>query len=348
MIIFIVLFILLIFYKSKFKRKGIFDDFLSKNRTDSIKGIFIVVVFISHISEYYSVSGTDLTAWYDYSFFLPAKALGQLSVVMFLFYSGYGIKESINLKGNKYINSIPNRRILNTLVNFDIAVFIYCIVLNKDYSIVTIISSLLGWDSVGNSNWYIFDIIILYFFTYIAYRINSKHSILIIGLLISLFIMLLSIYKGTWWYNTLYAYWAGICFSEYKNVLITKTKKNFLYTTLFIIAGALISLCIYLIFYDQFKNDKEFIGGIVFNMMSVSFAFIVVIFTMKVSIQNRCLIFIGKNLFPIYIYQRLPMITLSNMYPFLVTDYPPIYLLLCIIITVTISLLYKYFSLNIL
>lgn len=43
---------------------------------------------------------------------------------VFLFYSGYGIMESIKNKGEKYISTVPKKRILNVLVNFDIAVLI--------------------------------------------------------------------------------------------------------------------------------------------------------------------------------------------------------------------------------
>ena len=43
--------------------------------------------------------------------------LEQLMVTMFLFYSGYGVMESIKRKGDDYIKSFPKKRILTTLIN---------------------------------------------------------------------------------------------------------------------------------------------------------------------------------------------------------------------------------------
>lgn len=100
---FLIVILFLICHKIQILGRGICTDYLSKNKTDTIKGIFIIIVFTNHIKEYYVKAGTDLTAWYDNAFFLPAKAFGQLMVVMFLFYSGYGVAESIKKKGEAYI-----------------------------------------------------------------------------------------------------------------------------------------------------------------------------------------------------------------------------------------------------
>ena len=43
--------------------------------------------------------------------------MGQLVVVMFLFYSGYGIGESYKKKGVNYVQQMPVHRILTTLLN---------------------------------------------------------------------------------------------------------------------------------------------------------------------------------------------------------------------------------------
>ena len=48
-----------------------------------------------------------------------------LMVTMFLFYSGYGVFESIKKKKEKYINTIPKRRFLKTLINFAIFYIFY-------------------------------------------------------------------------------------------------------------------------------------------------------------------------------------------------------------------------------
>ena len=57
------------------------DHYLSRETTVSVNGLFIIIVFFSHIQSYIALP--------------PAvhgvtSGLGQLMVAMFLFYSGYG------------------------------------------------------------------------------------------------------------------------------------------------------------------------------------------------------------------------------------------------------------------
>lgn len=81
----------------------------------------------------------------------------QLVVVPFLFYSGYGVMNSIKNKGTAYVNSIPRNRVLNTMVNFGVAVSIFIcmnLILGIPMELKQAILSYLSWESVGNSNWY--------------------------------------------------------------------------------------------------------------------------------------------------------------------------------------------------
>ena len=140
-------------------------DYLNKENTTCIKGIFILIVFYSHLCKYIPYQSTKDFLMYDLRQFL-----GQLMVTMFLFYSGYGIYESIKKKKNNYINNIPIKRILITLLNFDIAVLIYAVInqlIGNSKSIQEILLAFTGWISIGNDCWYIFAILLLYLSTYI-------------------------------------------------------------------------------------------------------------------------------------------------------------------------------------
>lgn len=341
----LLLIIALMLYNARFS-SGLFCDYLSKNKTDAIKGIFIIIVFTSHIKEYYVQAGADLTAWYDNAFFLPAKALGQLMVVMFLFYSGYGVAESIKKKGEAYIRKIPKRRVLGTLANFDVAVVVFAVaslLLGKTIGTEQFLLSLVGWSDVGNSNWYIFCIIVCYALTYISYRLNSKPGGRILFLLLIVYAITMSFFKGTWWYNIVFAYGAGILFSEHKESILVRFTQQ--YTKCLILTGSGFVTCLicYLTFYGAFKTNMEVAGAFVFNVMSVFFALLVVIITMKVSFQNKALVWLGTNLFPLYIYQRLPMMVLTTLYPAtLVAAHPYVFLLLCVATTGGIAWGYKF------
>ena len=95
-------------------------DYIDKNNSSYIKGIFILVVFASHIIQYAKYNKPLDKVGLNF-----LLEFGQLMVTMFLFYSGYGVYESIKNKGKQYVNSMPKKRILNTLINFDLSVLLY-------------------------------------------------------------------------------------------------------------------------------------------------------------------------------------------------------------------------------
>lgn len=130
-------------------------DYLGREQCESVKGIFILLVFFSHFMGYVRQTG-------GVAFDMP---LGQLIVTLFLFYSGYGVMESIRTKGAAYVREMPKRRILTTLLNFDIAVLAFIgvdLLLGQSLTAKQCLLSLVAWDSVGNSNWYIFVILLCY------------------------------------------------------------------------------------------------------------------------------------------------------------------------------------------
>ena len=350
MAVFLILLLLVFFYDVQIAYKGGYSDFLSKSKTDAIKGIFIVIVFINHIKEYYIQAGADMSAWYDKAFFLPASALGQLMVVMFLFYSGYGVTESIKKKGEAYIKNIPKRRVLGTLANFDVAVVVFTVaslLIGKTVGAEQFLLSLVGWSDVGNSNWYIFSIIVCYALTYLSFQINRKRGVALLSSFLVGYAFIMSFYKGTWWYNTVFAYGAGAMLSEHKEWLMTQWKQHYSKWLVIATLGFLVCLGCYLTFYKYFKSNMETTGAMVFNIMSVFFAYLIVLITMKVSIRNGVLVWLGTNLFPLYIYQRLPMMILTTLFPsILVASHPYIFLILCMGITVCIAWGYKFIQIK--
>lgn len=150
MIYIFAIYILLIIISSRIDNN---NDYLSPEKTTTIKGIFIVLVFFSHFNSYVMYSNT-----LDNVYVKIIGYVGQAMVAPFLFYSGYGVMEQITKKGNSYIKSIPIKRFLVTMIKFDLAVFLFYIInifLNNTISLKKILLSFIGWDSLGNSNWYI-------------------------------------------------------------------------------------------------------------------------------------------------------------------------------------------------
>lgn len=71
----------------KFSFKDGFADYCSPERTGAIKGIFVFIVVLSHARSYFPILEAPQGAFYRefLNFF------GQLMVVVFLMYSGYGV-----------------------------------------------------------------------------------------------------------------------------------------------------------------------------------------------------------------------------------------------------------------
>ncbi len=225
MIAFYLLLCLLIVWRIRFKPEGYLSDYLSFDTTNAIKGIFIALVFIKHATPYVLNSGYVFDdSFLSHAFLFVNSQVGQWIVAMFLFYSGYGIMESIKKKGASYIDSIPRKRILTTLVNFDIAVALFAVLallFHKDYSSKEYLLSFTGWESVGNSNWYIFVIMLCYLIAYLCFRFRVPigkegaypYKAILCFSLLAISVIVLSYVKPSWWYDTMLCFGAGILYS---------------------------------------------------------------------------------------------------------------------------------------
>ena len=342
MILFYLLLFLIVISKLRYNRNHFYSDYLSFDTTNSIKGIFIALVFINHAIPYIYNSGYIFDDSIASKLFLFTNSfVGQWIVAMFLFYSGYGIMESIQKKGHDYISSLPRKRILTTLINFDIAVALFAIVslfTPNEYAIKDYLLSLTGWESVGNSNWYIFVIMLCYLLTYFSFRnYKGKNTYLYVaslGCLILLSVFFLSFLKPSWWYDTVLCF----AFGAYYSILrkhIEPILKRYYWPILSISVLLLICLC----------KIPYSIKGLVYNTFCIVFCLLIIMLSMKIKINNTILIWAGKNLFPLYIYQRIPMIIFASICGgSFVATYPVLYTAVCLSLTLLFGYLYKYWT----
>ena len=338
----ILFYILLFIYKIRFSCKNNYIDYLSYDTTNAIKGIFIALVFITHAIPYVLNSGYVFDDSFASKLFLFIYSfIGQWIVAMFLFYSGYGVMESIQKKGHDYISSLPRKRILTTLVNFDIAVALFALVslfTTNKYTIKEYLLSFIGWESVGNSNWYIFVIMLCYFLTYHSFRNFKGQNIYLYACLLLCLILfsvpLMSLFKPNWWYDTMLCFAAGVFYSVLRKHIEPFLK---LYYWPILIILLLFLLCLNKIPYS--------IKGFTSNAFCLVFCLLIIMLSMKIKINNSVLIWAGKNLFPLYIYQRIPMIILSSFYDgAFVATYPVFYIVVCLLVTLIFTYFYKYWT----
>jgi hypothetical protein len=332
---------LLCLYRIDCRLVGINEDYLCKDKTNSIKGIFIFMIVITHALPYIEHTSYGFDAVGDGVLMWFVRHLDQLIVVMFLFYSGFGIGESYKRKGQNYLNGFPRKRILSTLLNFDVAVIAFLLLalfLGTPITIKQVLFSFVGWESLGNSNWYIFVILLCYLFSYVSLRLPIE-KVWIKALLLFVFCLLvifwLSHEKGKWWYNTIMSYPMGFLYSSYKEP-IERFLKKYYWLSCFVLL---------LLFVALFRRSVDRFC-LSYNALSMVFALLAVSLTMKVSINNPPLRWAGEHLFPIYIYMRIPMIILEHKQPVLIANQPALFIIICLVVTMVIAQLYKHWQIK--
>lgn len=306
-------------------------SYISVGQTTAINGLFTLLVFFSHVSTYITLDGT-----FDKPYSSFKSYLLQLVVAPFLFYSGYGITESIKKKGTSYVRQIPKNRFLKVLLHFDIAVVLFLVlnaILGKSFPVKTVILALTGYSSVGNSNWYIFAVLGLYLIVFAAFMLAGKRKLLgaILTAVLSIgFVYLqMRLKRPDYCYDTIIIFSAGVLFSlvrEQTEKLLTKHEAIY-YTVLGL------SFLAYTFFYLKRKNGIEF-----YSLWGILFMVLVVLFTMKVQIGNGILEFFGSHVFSIYILQRLPMIILSKLG--LAASHKYVFVTLCFFATIVMAVLF--------
>ena len=166
MSIFLVLVLFLLLFQSRINEKDSVSFYsFDREQTTSIKGIFAVIIFLSHVRGYITTSDV----WYNYGYNFTLNQIGQLMVVMFLFYSGYGIVASAK-NNSAYFQRFPIKRIAKTWFHLAVCVILFLIMqlaLSNYYSLGDVLLAFIGWTSIGNSNWFMLVILILYIATYI-------------------------------------------------------------------------------------------------------------------------------------------------------------------------------------
>lgn len=290
-----------------------FKRALDKEQTTCINGIFVVFVFLSHFGQY------EVMPWNGI-----LLAIGQLMVAPFLFFSGYGIMERIKKRGVSYIDSMPRKRILKFYVHFCMALTIYLVlsfVLGKGYSLSRILLSFTGWCSIGNSNWYVFAILVMYSIVYISFKRFKKHELSVCVLLTLLYIVVMKEAKGQdWWYNIILCYPAGMVLSKYKDRVCSVIQKPVFFVLMLVLA-----LALYLTSFPV----------LAYEAIAVTLCVLIVYICAHKEIKNSLFHFLGQYVFEIYILQRISM----NLFNGYLDGW--VYLSVCILVTLVLAYYFK-------
>ena len=303
------------------------SDYMSTDQTTAIKGIFAVLILLSHMSGYVQWNTVPDALGYR-----MIQLIGQLMVTMFFFYSGYGIFVSWSRKKD-YVVTFFKQRFLKVLVHFDVALLLFVVldlVLKIPQTQENWLLCWIGWGSIGNSNWFVFDTLVFYLIALasmlLVKRVQNKQYLFCIIISIFSIIFWGLMYKirrsEIWWYNTVLCFPAGVwygCLQIKIDVFISKS------------LGWVVGMaCVGAAFVALYLH-----GHIVaYTLCAVAFCVVVVWLNVKVKIQNSVLIWMGKQSFSIYILQRIPMIILQR---FGVSTSPFLFAILAVISVLLLS-----------
>lgn len=309
MIIYVIAIAVLCLIGGKPYLRGFNRDYLAKENTDGVRGVFILLIFAAHFIGYVD----PFTAPLDILYRKFWRAMGQAVVTCFLFYSGYGIALNIRQKGEEYVRNMPRRRILSTLLTFDCSVMIYSFLQlgrGKVYMLKTFILSLLAWESVGNSNWYIFAILGLWFITWLVLRGKELNAMTVAQVTVCTFGFILFLRcagRDSWWYNTILCYPMGMWFFLYKDKIDNFMSEEGNYWAVAILTG------IAYVVAHKFWDPPS---GVMYALTMLLFTLCVVFLTMKFQIRNPVLIYCGRHVGGLFFLHRIPFIILGDHLPY--------------------------------
>lgn len=307
MIVWYLAILLLCLWGIRFRLRGFHEDGLSLDGAAMINGVSILLVFVAHIGHVLlSRMGYEMSGWGDAAYKSVHAWMGQLIVVSFLFFSGFGVMEQIKQKGPEYVANFPRRRIFKVWVNFAVAVCCFAIInlcFCTGVPIWHMIAALTCWWQIGNPSWYILCVLWCYSATYLAVGLLCKYekfqrcgAWLLVAIAAAVYIGLvhLKVPEKYWWYNTIMVYPFGMMVSTYKESIIRFIRKWYWFCLL---ASIVLFVSLF-----KFRFDGY---GLRFNALSCVFMTLVIIFAMKCKIGNSILHWCGKHVFPIYMYHCL-------------------------------------------
>ena len=299
-LIFVILFLLSIININIKGNNNFYYDYMELKNTNSIKGIFVWMIITSHYKNYYKKRNKCL-------YRIILKCFGQKMVSLFLFYSGFGIFESIKKKGNNYVKTLVNKTTILFIKSQIILIFFLLtnLFLGIKITLKNYFLSMIFKKNLGNSNWFAFTIMCLYIYSYISF-ILINHNFNILGIIILNMICLFHIYfvynfyypKKNYPVDNILCFIVGFYYSLLNNYLNKIIMKN---DTIYFLSLS----CLILIYYYFYIYTIKTIWIVLFT--NCFFSLIIVFISMKIRINNEFLNLLNSHSFSIYLLQRIVM-----------------------------------------
>ena len=238
------------------------DILLSKQLSNSFKGVAVVLVLTAHCAQWYTMYASTNTV-----IGLMTK-LGRYGVSIFFMVSGYGLVCSAErgIDRNFFI-----RRLRATYIPYIIIEIIAFFLKGVTWNLKRLSRLLLGMEA-----WFITVIMLFYILFYLGWK-YSKHKILVIETGICIISILLAvIFKDSLWYSSNIAFGIGIIVKVYEKRFITFISKGWGIKTILLMVWFICSGVIYM-----FAMDRNQIRYVFFKIMAAA-AWVVLLLALSV------------------------------------------------------------------
>ena len=182
--------------------------------SDSLRGVMQLVIVCSHL--YFAMEYPPLP-------FVLCNKLGTTVIALFLFMSGYGLAVSLKSKGEAYWKGFFTRRVWGVFSPMLWLTILFQLILWTKHGYTPLLSALIfrGETPLPNA-WFIFALVLLYTFFFIAFRLTKrvKQSIVVLAILSLVFIATTYLlhFERAWWVTTL-AFLSGVIYAYYEKTL---------------------------------------------------------------------------------------------------------------------------------
>ena len=277
-----------------------FTDYCSPKNTSTANAVFSVLIFISH-----GVTYIDMNNSLDDAYLGIKTFLAQGVVVTYLFYSGFGIMESIKKKGYIYVKRMPIDRFFKLWYQFALMLCLFIVAnlfMKKNFLITDNLLAFTGYTSIGNDNWYLFVTFALYIIVYLAFIICRKYHVLaIIGVfsLTCAFILFeIKLELPRRYFDTILCFPLGMLFSKLKPIIDKIVMKNDIIWIITTTASFVVCM------FGSQNRDEHLIFRMLFMCCAPVF---ITLLMMKIQCRSTILDWFGNHIFSFFMLQRIPM-----------------------------------------
>ena len=222
------------------------SDYLynKKKLTDVVKYIAALVVVIGHAFLFYIPD-----FGYNYEF-----VLGDLSVSIFFFLSGYGLIYNVSRKKD-YLKNFLKNRFSKLLIPFFLAVLLYLLVsflLGETFMFSEVLSGIISKKPFLPYSWYVLEILALYLLFYFCFKfLKPRYALVLLSfLIITMMSILYCNGMRKCWIMSTPCFLMGIFYYRYEtNILSFYTKNRFI---LFLV------LCLFLVSFEASPIVRTF------------------------------------------------------------------------------------------